>query len=426
MTGVVLVTGPPSAGATSMIAVLRDRVSGWDFVERADIGSGVAPAAVLFVVSAIAPVTESDCALAELVAERTGVMLAVVSKIDDHRDWRAVLALNRERLAGYAERFGGVPWAAAAPAPRMGPPLVDELVTLLVGLLEDPEKLRRNRWCAPRYTQARVDELANRRDELWGRRVLLGAEAGGALRSRIQHARVTLTFSVRHRCVAARTELLAQIAGTRRWQVAEAEDCLRRRFCSIVADVDDEIAGCVRSLAVELGLPVPPLPPPRRPIGFVAPASGSGRLETQLMAVLGAGFGLGVALLVSRVFAGLAPQASVAGAVAGGVVGVAVTVWVVRSRGVLQHRAVLERWVNDVLGTVRATSEERVLTCLLAAEAALSPAHVARTADRRRALDRRIAAVEAELRESASVLADAEDAGEGDPNHGLTLPRPKA
>ena len=95
------------------------------------------------------------------------------------------------------------------------------------------------------------------------------------------------------------------------------------------------------------------------------------------MMVLGAGFGLGVALGVSRLFAGLAPGLTIAGLVAGGVVGLLLTVWVVGMRGLLSDRAVLDRWISEVTGALQSTVEERVATRVLAAEAALT-ADVAR------------------------------------------------
>ena len=90
------------------------------------------------------------------------------------------------------------------------------------------------------------------------------------------------------------------------------------------------------------------------------------------MMVLGAGFGFGVALAVSRLFAGLAPGLTIAGLVAGGLVGLLLTVWVVGIRDVLHDRAVLDRWVTDVAAALRSAVEERVATRVLAAETALT------------------------------------------------------
>ena len=60
----VLVTGPPRAGVTSMAAALRRRMPSYRFAEADDVGGMPVPVAVVFVASAVAPVVESDCALA--------------------------------------------------------------------------------------------------------------------------------------------------------------------------------------------------------------------------------------------------------------------------------------------------------------------------------------------------------------------------
>ncbi|MGB0970087.1 MAG: hypothetical protein ACPGVG_03870 [Mycobacterium sp.] len=426
MSGVVLVAGPPSAGVTSLIEQLRRRIPGHSFLEARDVDASVVPAAVVFVVSAVAPVTASDCALADRVAARSDVVVAAVSKVDDHRDWRGVLALNRERLAACAERFRQVPWVAAAAAPRLGEPRVDDLVDLVKRALRAPESARRNslrssefRLCAEisrvdaeaasAGRRSQVAALRERREGLMGQRLLAGAEASIALRSRIQQARVRLMFSVRSRCAIGRTELLDMVAGGTRWRpFTDVEECVRRRCRGILADVDDQITAHVKAVAADLRVAEPPRPPSDEMVRFADPRARSGRLDTQLMAVLGTGFGLGVTLLVSRLFAGLAPEATVAGLVAGGVVGLAITVWVVRSRGLLQYRAVLERWVNEVIGTVRDRAEERVASRMLVAETALLSAYLARADAQRRATGRCIAEIDAEIREHTCAIARAE------------------
>ena len=451
--GVVLVTGPTSAGVTSMVRELRNRMPARSFVEASEedgAAAGVAPAAVVFVVSAVAPVTESDCQLVDLATAQTDAVVAVVSKVDDHRNWRGVLAANRERLAECAARFKHVPWVGAAAAPRLGEPLMDGLIELLERQLDDPESVRRNNLRASEFRlrtemsrldaeagadrRARVDALRESREELLRQRLLLGPEATIALRSRIQQARVALTYSARNRCAAARAELLEKVAGTSRrpfgrlgqgrlgqggleqggLEQGTVEQDVRRRCRDIAAEVDEEITLRTREVAADLGLAglaEPPRSPPTATAAvatFADPPGTSSRLETQLTTVFGTGFGLGVALLVSRLFAGLTPQAPVVGLVAGGVVGLAVTVWVVRSRGLLHDRAVLDRWVHEVASAVRATAEERVATRVLDAEAALFSAYLNSVDARRRTADRRIAAVDAELREHACEIARAE------------------
>src|SRR5690348_11863007 len=78
---VVLVTGPWLAGTTSVAAALRERMPEHTFVESDELGQGRAPVAVVFVVSAMAPLTESDCALVDLAANHTDLVVGVVAKI---------------------------------------------------------------------------------------------------------------------------------------------------------------------------------------------------------------------------------------------------------------------------------------------------------------------------------------------------------
>ena len=86
------------------------------------------------------------------------------------------------------------------------------------------------------------------------------------------------------------------------------------------------------------------------------------------MTVLGVGFGLGIALASSRLLAGLAPGLAVAGMAAGAVAGLALVVWVVRVRGLLHDRALLDRWVTEVASTLRWHGEATVAERLLFAE----------------------------------------------------------
>ena len=125
------------------------------------------------------------------------------------------------------------------------------------------------------------------------------------------------------------------------------------------------------------------------------------------MMVLGAGFGLGVALAVIRLFADVAPGLRIAGLVAGGLLGLLLTVWVVGIRRVLHDRAVLDRWVTEVTTSLRSTVEELVATRVLAEEVELTAELTARDeVEGARAADR-IAEIDAELREHAIATARA-------------------
>ncbi len=93
---VVLVTGPWLAGATSLIAALRDRTAR---ARRSSRPTICEPARRRRRWCSWCPPsprsTESDCALLDLAANHTDLVIGVVSKIDVHRNWRDVLAADR-------------------------------------------------------------------------------------------------------------------------------------------------------------------------------------------------------------------------------------------------------------------------------------------------------------------------------------------
>ncbi len=125
------------------------------------------------------------------------------------------------------------------------------------------------------------------------------------------------------------------------------------------------------------------------------------------MTLLGAGFGLGVALTLSRLLADLAPQWTVAGVIACAAVGVVLTLWVVGTRGLLHDRAVLDRWVAEVVSGLRAGLEERVASRMLAAESALGVAAAERDSEDSARLDQTVAAIDREIHQHASARARA-------------------
>jgi hypothetical protein len=421
---VVLVTGPWLAGTTSLIAALRERIPEHTFVEADELSASDAPAAVVFAVSAITGLTDSDCALIDLATNDTDLVVGVVSKIDAHRDWREVLAADRVLLAEHAPRYEHVQWVGAAAAPDLGEPRLDELVGLLRQRLSDPDVERRNRLRAwesrleriiGRHLadgdgadrRARVSALLDRRDDILRGRRLSKTERAIALRSQIQQARVQLGHFARNRCTSVRSELAEDASRMGRRRFGTFEGYVRTRAGEVVAEVEEGISHHLDEMATELKLPaLPEVSPPRAP-QLATPGLQSRRLETQLMMILGAGFGLGVALVVTRLLAGLAPGLTVAGLVAGGVVGLALTLWVVGIRGLLHDRAVLDRWVTDVTSVLRSAVDERVATRVLVAETALTSelAHCDEV-DSTDSADR-VAEIDSELREHAVETARA-------------------
>ena len=423
---VILVTGPWLAGSTSLVAALREQLPEHTFVESAELASTEAPTAALFVVSAVAPLSESDCALIDLASRHTDLVVGVVSKIDTHRQWRDVLAADRALLAARAPHYRNMPWVGVAAAPDRGDPNIDELVELLRGRLDDPDVKRRNRlrvWesrleaVIGRYLadgagadrQARVATLRHQRDEVRRGRRLSKSERSIALRSQLQQARVQLGYFARNRCASVRAELQEDITGLSGRRIAQFESYVRRRADEVVDEVDRGIAEHLSDVAVELGLTAPlsgtDAPPPEP--DFPAPPLKSRRLETRLMMVLGAGFGLGVALAVSRLVAGVAPGLTLVGLLVGGLFGLLLTFWVVGIRGLLHDRAVLDRWVSDVTATLRSSVEELVATRVLTADMALSSEAAAVDETESDSAAEQIADIDTELREHAIATSRA-------------------
>lgn len=426
--GVVLVTGPWLAGVSGVIIALRERLP-QRFVESSDLAPGDAPMAVVFVVSAAAPMTESDCRLLDAAAENTDAVIGVVSKIDVHRNWREVLAVDRDLLAAHAPRYRLVPWVGAAAAPELGRPQLDELVATVQGQLADSDLVRRNRlraWesrlhaVAQRFDrdvegagrQARVDALREERSTALRQRRQSRSDATIALRGQIQHARVQLTYFARNRCASLRGELQQDIAGLSRRQLAGFEAHTRDRVDEVVAEVAEGADTQLAEVAETLGAPgqIPPADKPPT-VAFAAPPLKSRRLETRLMVLLGAGFGLGVALTLSRLVAGLAPRfapavvgAGIAACVAAGLV---LTFLVVRTRSLLADRALLDRWTEEVTASLRSVTEQVVASRVVLADSMLNTAIAASDeAENARVADR-VSAIDTELREHAIAAARA-------------------
>ncbi|HEY7054668.1 MAG TPA: hypothetical protein VH496_21390 [Mycobacterium sp.] len=421
---VVLVTGPWLAGSTSVADALRQRLPDRMFVETGELADGDAPAAVVFVASAVAPLTESDCVLLDTAAANTDLVIGAVSKIDVHREWRDVLAADEAVAAAHNARFADMTWVGAAAAPVFGEPRLNELTDVLESGLADSDLYRRNRlraWqsrllhvvrrhedaAAGVGREARVTALRQERVDALRHRRLTKSERTIALRSRIQQAKATLMYYARNRCASVRGELAEDAAQMTRRKVPEFDNYVRRRVNEVVREVDAGVTKDLCDLATDFGLAVPggESAPPRPPVP--PPPLAKGGLDSRLMMVLGAVFGLGVAFTLSRLFAGIAPAYTVVGLVVGAVVGLAVAGWVVSMRRVLRDRAVLERWIGDVIGELRAIVEQMVATRLLRAEPALTTQQAELEETEAADVAARIAAIDSELREHALAAAQA-------------------
>lgn len=425
---VVVVTGPWLAGVGAMTAALADRLPQWPVREAGDLAPGDVPLAVVFVVSAAAALTPSDCALLDTAAAHTDVVIGVVSKIDVHRQWPQMLAVAREVLAGHAARYRDVVWVGAAAAPERGTPRVDDVIAALAAALGTGDAHRRNRlraWqCQLRADadrtdrdvraegrRARVQLVRERREQLVRRQRIVKAERVISLRSRFAQARVQLSQFADRRCAAVRGELTEDVTGMTRRRPAEFQTYVGDRMAEVAAEVDhaigDQVAGIAGGLGLAEGSWSAGDRPPMRVADPGAPPLESRRLETQLMTVLGIGFGLGTALTLSRVLADLAPGLAAVGAAGCAVAGLAIGGWVVRIRGILRDRAVLERWVGEAAGVLRCELRDLVALRLVSAEAALSAELAARNEADAARVAGRVAELDRELREHAAAAARA-------------------
>lgn len=426
---VVLVTGPWLAGVSSVADALRKRLRQHVFVESPQLGGGDAPTAVVFVVSASAPLTDSDCRLLDAAAENTDVVVGVVAKIDVHPNWRDVLSADRRKLAAHAPRYGQVPWLGVAAAPLVGPPHLEELIATVQGQLADSDVARRNRLRAwdsrlrkvvERYhrdadgagRQARVDALREQRSAALRQRRQSRSERTITLRGQVQQVRVQLSYYARNSSAAVRSELQEELADLSRRRLAGFEAHARARLDQVVAEVAEGADGQLAEVAETIGLPLD-LPQREKLPTVTAPAPQlkARRLETRLMMVFGAVFGLGVALTLSRLVAGLLPRLHPglvgAGIVACVALGLVLAVWVVHIRTLLADRAVLDRWTDDVTSSLRSVTEHLVANRLLVAESQLSTAVTGRDeADNARVADQ-VSLIDGELREHALAAARA-------------------
>ncbi|MEZ5132000.1 MAG: hypothetical protein R2763_09855 [Mycobacterium sp.] len=190
------------------------------------------------------------------------------------------------------------------------------------------------------------------------------------VRGQAQLARVHLRSRARMMCTAMRADLGRQAAVLSRRQVGAFEDRVRREVRRVTVEFDDLMCRRLTELIDRAGLPpvVPVAPPGEVPL----PRRRSTRLEYRLTALLGIGFGLGVALTLGRVLLDLRPDWTPLAPLGCVALGLVTSSWVVGARRLLADRAALERWALEVVAELRAVLDERVLTAVLAVEEALA------------------------------------------------------
>ncbi|RAV03273.1 hypothetical protein DQP57_25440 [Mycobacterium colombiense] len=432
----VLVTGPWMAGVSAVADALRKRLPQRTFVESTDLGPREVPMAVVFVVSAAANLTSSDCALLDAATEHTDAVVGVVSKIDVHLNWREIVAANRDALGAHAPRYARAPWVGAAALPDLGDPDVDDLVETVSAQLEDPDLARRNRlraWQSRLQTlsrrfdrevegsgrRARVEALREERSAALQQRRQAKSERTITLRGQIQQARVALSHSARNRCASVRTELQENAAGLSRRKLpgfeTDAYEALEEAVAEVSRDTDTKLAEVAQVVDVPMELP----PLEQLPTVDVSPPPlKSRRHETWLMILLGVGFGLGVALTLSRLMSGLASRLNPALAAVAGLacvaISVALTYMVINLRALLHDRSLLDRWAGDVTASLQSVVEELVATRVLVAESVLSKALLAHDEAENAQVSAAVGVIDAELREHALAAARAAAARDRD------------
>ena len=351
--GVILVIGPALSGATSVAGAVRQRFGGYRVVER--LGHGERTAAVVFVVSAAAPMTQSDIGLLDAAAASTDAVVAVVSKIDVHRGWPQVLDANRVLAAQHA-----LSWVGVAADPHIGPSKLEPLLDALDSALRRRSRHPRN-WLLPNHSHAQ-----SRISEREGPAAARAQRAAAARQLRV--ARVQLTGHTRATCASMRADLRRDATGLSRRGVDEFCSGVRRRSARAVAELDATLSRLVDDLGVP-SLDVAEASCPALETNL--PRFGRVRAD-RVTALLSVGFGLGMALTLGRLFADLAPASTAAITGASLLTGIGLSGWVIRARVLAAERVALDRWVTEVTAGLRTAMEERVVMQLLAVETAMA------------------------------------------------------
>ncbi|KAA2251453.1 dynamin [Solihabitans fulvus] len=393
--------------------------------------------ALLFVVDASAPFTRGELTFLHTVGERVETVVFALTKTDQYRGWRDMLAANKALLAEHAPRFADAVFhpvsarmfemAAKAPNPDAAAMLRDrsgvaelqtalqELVVGRAAMLGEANTLRalstvlaeqQAKLEARRRTlstgEDEAETLRVRRDELTVQRRSSTRGWQVKLRGEMQRARVENSHEVsrqmrdvqnwfRQAIDAADRDALAglpqQVDGALQLTSGRISTGLAQRLSGVADAALAELFSAEELDVIRAGFardPQPPVvlrPPDKRP-----PTA-----EDKLLVFMGLSGGMGVGRLAAMPLIGVAALNPIVLPVTI-VLGLGAGWWMARTRKHAADKQHMKQWLTDAIADARSTLDQLVAEQLIEAEQQLSLALD-------EALGRRIDAIEAELRD---------------------------
>ncbi|PXY38469.1 dynamin family protein [Prauserella flavalba] len=404
--------------------------------------------ALLFVVDASAPFTSTELLFLRNMADRVETVVFALSKIDQFRGWREVLAADRDLLAEHAPRFADSPFhavsarmfelAGKAPNEQAAAMLREKsgvaelqgaLQELLVGrsaMLGEANTLRalssalaeqKARLNAEKRAlsagESEAEQLRARRDELTVERRSSTRGWQLKLRGEVQRTRVELGHEASRQMRDAQSYFRQQIDAADREQLGRLPQQVDLALQTISQRVSAQLAQRLNHVtdvalaelfsAEELdiiraqfaragGPPVVLRPPDKRP-----PTA-----EDKLLVFMGVSGGAGAAKLAAAPLAGFALFNPVV-LPATIVIGLGAGWWMARTRRHAADKQHTKQWLVESIADARSTLDQLVAEQLIEAEQQLALA----LDD---ALSRRIEAIEAELKEvDKTIKMDAQE-----------------
>lgn len=407
------------------------------------VASPLEAVVVVMLLDACAPLgREALRAIDELLTTGSRAVFALVG-IEAHRDWRAVRDRDVALLGKHARGATDLRiWPAsprlAAVARKVPAGVGDaELVfaksgitqlhaALIEALADDPagvrvEHLTRATTAVLRQTRRSIEHEAEtlraddetvaalriERTQLTTRRDGGRGEVIAALRTQLQLARVDLLHDAGGRVRAANVAARSQLDRTGRAELADFPGWLASLVRRLTAEVDRDIGERMSELASR----VDPDGRERRPASAIirnpAPEVADGpeprhhTVEDRMMILVGASAGVGLGRLAVAPLS-LVPALDIASVPAALVLGGGAAWWLTRARQQLADRGHVRRWATETLVDVKAQLEQRVVSALVETEALLVEKVVRRSTARMVEVDRQLAEINAQVRESTT------------------------